>query len=206
MVSGGPGNLTVTIRYGPRKARRKLPCRSCKARFSERKGTPLFDARRPPETVESVVEHVAEGGGSRRIGRLCRVNPNTVARYSRIAGGRARNAHDELVAVYPRTTEAQFDEKWAIVAKKEAHCDRTDPADDHKGDYWDHVALDPEHQLDVILVPGGRTAETTKALVEDFRRRTGGWVMNLLTCDDHPPYATAILHAYGETVTPPRTC
>ena len=45
----------------------------------------------------------------------------------------------------PLTTEVQFDEKWSFVAKKEAHCDRADPADDHKGDYWDHVAYDPEH-------------------------------------------------------------
>ncbi len=29
--------------------------------------------------------------------------------------------------------------------------------------------------------------------------------MNLMTSDDYPAYETAILHAYGETVTPPRT-
>src|SRR3712207_1179239 len=53
----------------------------------------------------------------------------------------------------PRTTEVQFDEKWAFVAKKEAHGDRDDPADDHKGDYWDHIALDPEHRLVIAVVP-----------------------------------------------------
>jgi transposase-like protein len=97
----GAGNLTGTGRYGPRKQRRMLRCRTCKARFSERKGTPLFDARLPPEKVESVLEHVAEGGGVRQTGRLCRVAPNTVARYSRIAGEHARAAHDELVALSP---------------------------------------------------------------------------------------------------------
>ena len=97
----GAGNLTVPHRYGPDKARRMLRCRACKARFSERKGTPLFDARLPPETVESVLEHVAEGCGVRQTGRLCRVNPNTVARYSRIAGGHAKDLHDDLVAVSP---------------------------------------------------------------------------------------------------------
>ena len=44
-----------------------------------------------------------------------------------------RDLHDELVAVSPRTREVQFDEKWAFVAKKEAHCDPADPADDRKG-------------------------------------------------------------------------
>jgi transposase-like protein len=97
----GAGNLTVTGRYGPGKARRMLRCRACQARFSERKGTPLFDARLPPEKVESVLEHVAEGCGVRQTGRLCRVDPNTVARSSRIAGGHAKDVHDELVAVSP---------------------------------------------------------------------------------------------------------
>jgi IS1 family transposase len=105
----------------------------------------------------------------------------------------------------PHTTEVQFDEKWAVVAKKEAHCDRADPAADHKGDYWDHVAFDPEHKLVVAVVPGARTVENTEALVEDFRRRTGGRLMDLMTSDDYPASETAILHAYGETVTPPRT-
>src|ERR671917_361206 len=97
----GAGNLTVTSRYGPEKSRRMLRCRTCKARFSERKGTPLFDARLPPETIESVLEHVAEGCGVRQTGRLGRVALNTVARYSRIAGGHAQGLHDELVAISP---------------------------------------------------------------------------------------------------------
>ena len=97
----GAGNLTVCGRYGKRKQHRLLYCRTCRYRFSERKGTPLFDARLPPEKVESVLEHVAEGCGVRQTGRLCRVAPNTVARYSRIAGGHAQDLHEELVAISP---------------------------------------------------------------------------------------------------------
>jgi IS1 family transposase len=105
----------------------------------------------------------------------------------------------------PLTTEVQFDEKWAFVAKKEANRDRSDPADDHKGDYWDHVALDPEHRPVVSAIPGARTIENTEALVADFHRRTEGRLMNLMTSDDYPAYETAIPHTYGETVTPART-
>ena len=65
--------------------------------------------------------------------------------------------------------------------------------------------MDPEHKLVVAVVPGKRTAESTEALVEEFRRRTGGRLMNLMTSDDYPAYETAILRAYGETITPPRT-
>ena len=67
------------------------------------------------------------------------------------------------------------------------------------------MALDPEHRLVVSAIPGARTIENTEALVADFHRRTEGRVMNLMTSDDYPAYETAILHAYGETVTPPRT-
>jgi transposase-like protein len=97
----GAENLTVTSRYGPEKARWMLRCRTCKARFSERKGTVFFGSRLSLEKVESVLEHVAEGCGVRQTGRLCKVNRNTVGRYSRLAGEHARDLHDELVVLSP---------------------------------------------------------------------------------------------------------
>jgi hypothetical protein len=105
----------------------------------------------------------------------------------------------------PRTREVQFDEKWAFVAKKEANCDPDDPADDHKGDTWDHVAFDAESRLVVSVVPGERTAENVVAVVEDFKRRTGGRLMDLITTDGFPASEAAILDAYGAMITPPRT-
>jgi transposase-like protein len=97
----GARHLTVTSRYGPGKARRMLRCRTCKARFSERKVTPLFDSRLPPGKVESVQEHVAEGCGVRLTGRLCKVKRGTVGRLTRMAGEQARDLHDEVVALSP---------------------------------------------------------------------------------------------------------
>jgi transposase-like protein len=97
----GHGNLTVTMRYGPGQTRRMLRCRTCKARFSERKGTPLFDARLPADTVGAVLGHVAEGVGTRKTARLTGVHPDTVTRYIRLAGGHAGQLHDELVAFSP---------------------------------------------------------------------------------------------------------
>ena len=97
----GHGNLTVTMWYGPGKARRMLRCSTCKARFSERKGTPLFDARLPADTVTAVLGHVAEGIGTRKTARLTGVHPDTVTRYIRRAGGHAHELHAELVAFSP---------------------------------------------------------------------------------------------------------
>jgi hypothetical protein len=72
----------------------------------------------------------------------------------------------------PRTREVQFDEKWAFVAKKEKNCDPLDPADDHRGDWWDHVAYDPEHRLVLAVVPGARVTENAVAVVQQVADRT----------------------------------
>ena len=105
----------------------------------------------------------------------------------------------------PQTREVQFDEKWSFVGKKEKNCDPDDPDDKEQGDNWDHVALDPEHRLVVSVVAGKRTEEKTQELVDDFRERTGGRIMNLMTSDEYPTYKTAIHEAYGEVKEVPRT-
>ena len=78
-----------------------LRCRTCHVRFSERKGTPLFDTRLPPDTVAAVLEHIAEGVGTRKTARLVGVHRDTVTHYVRLAGGHAQRLHDELVAFSP---------------------------------------------------------------------------------------------------------
>jgi transposase-like protein len=97
----GAGNLTVCARYGKDKQRRLLYCRSCKARFSERKGTPLFCSQLTEEQALSIFEHLADRTGVRATARLLKVNRNTVVRYARLAGDHARQLHDEQVAFSP---------------------------------------------------------------------------------------------------------
>jgi transposase-like protein len=96
----GHGNLTVPMRYGPQQ-RRLLRCKTCKARFSERKGTPLFDTRLPEDKAVAVLQHIAEGVGVRKTSRLVGVNKDTVVRLSLLAGDHAQQLHDELVAFSP---------------------------------------------------------------------------------------------------------
>src|SRR5262249_34253025 len=96
----GHGNLTVPMRYGPQQ-RRLLRCRTCKARFSERKRTPLFDSRLPEDKVVSVLHHIAEGVGARKTGRLAGVTNATAVPYSLLAREPAQLLHDELVAFSP---------------------------------------------------------------------------------------------------------
>lgn len=94
------GNLTVPARYGSNRTR-VLRCSTCTVRFSERKGTPLYDARLPADKVAAVLAHVAEGVGTRKTARPVGVHPDTVTRYIRRAGDHARDLHDELAAFSP---------------------------------------------------------------------------------------------------------
>ena len=99
----GHGNLTVCVssdRYGGR----FLYCKTCKARFSERKGTPLFDSRLPDDKAQAVLAHRADGCGVRQTSRLVGVGKNTVVRYSLRAGGHARQLHDEAIGWHRNET------------------------------------------------------------------------------------------------------
>jgi hypothetical protein len=87
------------------------------------------------------------------------------------------------------------------VGKKPEHCEPAEPADAQLGEWWDHIAYDPEHRLVVCVEPGARVAENVEAVVEDFKRRTGGRPMSLITSDEHRPYKEAILRAYGVDAT-----
>jgi transposase-like protein len=95
------GSLSVCGHYGKVQPIRLLYCRSCKSRFSERKGTPLFRSGLPEEKAIDLIRHLAERTGVRATARLLGVHRDTVVRSSRVVGEHARQLHDELVAFSP---------------------------------------------------------------------------------------------------------
>ena len=97
----GHGNLTVCDHYGKAQQHRLLYCRTCKARFSERKGTPLFRCCLPEDKAIDLIDHLADRNGVRATARRVGVHRDTVVRYSRLVGAHARQIHDEFVAVSP---------------------------------------------------------------------------------------------------------
>jgi hypothetical protein len=105
----------------------------------------------------------------------------------------------------PRTREVQFDEKWSFVHTKQKNCDPTDPADDHKGDWWDHVAYDPEHRLVLAVVPGARTIENAEKVVAEVKDRLGVQPPALMTSDEYPAYESAIRTTFSQEVEPERS-
>jgi transposase-like protein len=113
------GNLYVRGWYGKNKSLRLLSCRICGARFSENKGTALFDSKLPREKALSILEHLADGCGVRQTARLAKVNRKAVERLARRAGGHAKALHDELVAFSPSDARSA-DGREVVIRRKEA--------------------------------------------------------------------------------------
>jgi LacI family transcriptional regulator len=115
----GAGNLSVCDRFG-KANHRLLYCNACKARFSEFKGTPLFNSKLPHDKVLAILEHLAEGCGVRQTARLVGVNKDTVTRLALLAGKHARATHDELVAFSPRDPRGPVRRKVGVRGQKTA--------------------------------------------------------------------------------------
>jgi len=113
----GEKNIRVRTHYGPNNTR-LLYCLICKKRFSERRGTVLFDSRLPEETAIAILEHIAEGVGMRKTGRLLKVDHDTVSRYTKLAGEHAEQLHDELVDFSPEHRRGSIRRKVGLCAEE----------------------------------------------------------------------------------------
>lgn len=113
----GDINLRVHQTYGKSGPIRLLECKVCGLKFSERAHTALSGCRIPQDKIISILHHLAEGCGQRRICRLVGVSRDVVRRLTLIAGEHAKAIHDELVTDVC-VKEAQADEKWSFVGKK----------------------------------------------------------------------------------------
>jgi IS1 family transposase len=99
----------------------------------------------------------------------------------------------------------QLDEKWSFVGKKQKHCDPTKEGDWFCGDQWDHVAFDPKSRLVLGVLVGRRLETNAEELLQGLNKRLGGRPPRQVSSDGYPAYEGAILGAFGQEVTPPRT-
>ena len=118
----GLNNLTVCGWFGKHKHIRLLYCRTCRYRFSERKGTPLFGLRLDDETMASVFNHISEGCGVRKTSRLVGVHRDTVAKYRSAAGGQVKELYQELIANNNHHKKIPEDKPLPLVDKKDSPC------------------------------------------------------------------------------------
>ena len=96
---------------------RYLRCRVCRAEFSERKNTALWNTKVPEAKAITVDEHLAEGCSLKGTARLVQVDASTVRRLNQRLGAHAEAFHDERVqGVAVDALEA--DERHGYAGKK----------------------------------------------------------------------------------------
>jgi transposase-like protein len=76
---------------------RQLYCCVCKRYFAETKGTLFYGKRYQPEQIEQALTALAEGLGIRAVGRVFKVEPDTVLQWLLEAGSHLEAFTDYLV-------------------------------------------------------------------------------------------------------------
>jgi transposase-like protein len=89
----GAGNVSVCERMGKDQRIRRLYCKSCGCRFSERRGSLLAGSKLPEETVVRIVKCLGHGCSIEATADICEVDPRTVELLLSKAGPRADDFH-----------------------------------------------------------------------------------------------------------------
>jgi transposase-like protein len=87
------GNLSVCERMGKARRIRRLYCKSCGHRFSERQGSLLAGSKLSEETVVRIVKCLGYGCSVEATADICEVDARTVELLLTKAGRRAEDFH-----------------------------------------------------------------------------------------------------------------
>lgn len=178
-------------------------CQWCKTRFSETQGTVFFGLKTPQETVYRALKALAEGVGIRATARIFDVDVDTVLRWLRRAG-----QHSEKVSAYLmrnlQVEQAQLDELWTFVRKKEKTLSAWEKLHTEYGDTWVWVVFDPVNKLVLALLIGEHETGQAVSLLDRFKARLVEGCLPLLTSDQLSHYVQAILRVFGRWVQPER--
>lgn len=109
------GNLR---RFGTTKrGKQRYQCRTCRATFTETKGTPFYGCRTPLETILECLALVAERNSLAAIHRVKGVKEDTVAAWLTKAAKHVE-AIEALLLAHHRVSRAQRDALWTYVGHK----------------------------------------------------------------------------------------
>ena len=112
------GNLSVCERMGKNRRIRRLYCKSCGYRFSERQGSLMARTKLPEETVVRIVKCLGYGCSVEATADICEVDPRTVELLLSKAGSRAEDFHQLQLDRLAEPIEAvEIDELHAALAR-----------------------------------------------------------------------------------------
>lgn len=111
------GNLSVCERMGKDRRIRRLYCKTCGHRFSERQGSLMAGTKLPEETVVRIVKCLGYGCSVEAAADICEVDPRTVELLLSKAGSRAEDFHQLQLDRLTEPIEAvEIDELHATLA------------------------------------------------------------------------------------------
>jgi len=87
-------NLSVCEHMGKNKAIRRLYCKTCGTRFSERQGSLMQDTKLSEDQVVRIVKCLGHGCSVEATADICEVDSRTVQRLLERAGPRAADFHN----------------------------------------------------------------------------------------------------------------
>lgn len=185
----GQDNLIIRKVYGKDQIR-YLRCRICRAEFSERKNTALWNTKVPETKAISVGEHLAEGCSLKGTARLVQVDPSTVRRLNQRLGEHGEAFHDERV--HDIQLEAlEADERHGYANNK------GEPA-------WEAELIDPVSKFVLSHVQGRRNEELIRRLLIDGASRLINRHDLVLLTDGDASYATLFPAIFGRPYRPSR--
>lgn len=146
-----------------------------------------------------IVRAFAEGNGIRGISRIFGVDKNTVLKYLERAAYQCRGVTN-LFVIDLHVEEAQLDEMWSFVFKKEKNLTEDEYILCLKGDQWCWGILDARTKVLVQYEIGKRTYRLADDLIRNFKQRTDGKPPLLVTSDGYKGYTLALLKHYGISI------
>ena len=183
--------------------RQMFQCQWCKAIFSETRGTVFFGFKTPSETIYRALASLAEGLGIRATARVFEVKKDTVLRWLRRAG-----EHSAMVSAYLmrnlQVDQAQLDELWTFVFKKEKNLSAWEKLHSEYGDTWVWTAVDPINKLVLAFHVGDHGQEQAEGILNKLKAVLAKGCLPLFTSDQLPHYIQGILNVFGRRVQPKR--
>lgn len=114
----GSDNLSVAEWMGKDKAIRRLYCRTCGSRFSERAGSLMEYTKLPEADAVRIIKCLGHGCSIEAAADICEVDARTVQRLLERAGKRAEDFHRLQLEKLEQPPQAvQLDELHGRVAK-----------------------------------------------------------------------------------------
>jgi len=118
------GNLSIAEWMGKDKAIRRLYCKTCGHRFSERQGSLMQDTKLKHEDVVRIVKCLGHGCSVEATADICEVDTRTVQRLLEKSGKRAADFHNLQLENLDEPLEVvQMDELHGKTVK---HKDKTE--------------------------------------------------------------------------------